>query len=138
MARILIVEDEVITAMDIREMVRAFGYASFGPVRTGNEAIATTLSLRPDLILMDIVLKGRMTGIEAAKAIRSQIDCHVIFLTGSSDRVNAELAEITEPFGLVLKPIDEEELHTAISKALQQPDARKSLRNKHRFANDHP
>ncbi len=69
-----------------------------------------------------------MTGIEAAEAIRSQVDCHVIFLTGSSDRVNADLADVTKPFGLVLKPIDEEELQAAIAQALKQPSARRPLR----------
>ncbi len=119
--RILIVEDEAITGMDIREMVRIFGYEPHGPVVSGQAAVASALALRPDLILMDIMLKGPMNGIHAARAIRAQYRCPVIYLTGSSDQIRADLAQVAEPFGLVLKPIGEQELHAAIKMALH-PD----------------
>ncbi len=121
--RILIVEDEAITGLNIREMVRIFGYEPHGPVVSGQAAIVSALALRPDLILMDIILKGPINGIQAAQAIRTQYRCPVIYLTGSSDRIRADLAQLTEPFSLVLKPIDEQELHTAIKTALH-PDER--------------
>jgi len=117
--RILIVEDEAITGMDISEMVRIFGYKPHGPVATGKAAVESALALRPEVILMDIMLKGPMTGIQAAEAIRAQYRCSVIYLTGSSDQIKADLAQLTESFGLVLKPIDEEELHRAIKTALR-------------------
>jgi len=116
--RILIVEDEVITGMDVRGMLRIFGYEPYGPVATGKAAVESALALRPDVILMDVTLKGPMNGIQAAEAIRSQYRCPVIYLTGSSDQVGAASAKLTEPFGLVLKPIDEDELHRAIETAL--------------------
>jgi len=120
--RILIVEDEAITGMDVREMVRIFGYEPHGPVVTGKAAVTSALALRPDVILMDIMLKGPMNGIQAAEVIRDAYRCPVIYLTGSSDQVRADLAKLTEPFGLVLKPIDEEELHIAIEAALHSDE----------------
>jgi len=116
--RILIVEDEAITGMDIREMLRMFGYEPYGPFATGKAAVECALALRPDVILMDIILKGPMNGIQAAEAIRAQYRRPVIYLTGSSDQVGADLAQLTEPFGLLLKPIDEEDLRTTIETAL--------------------
>jgi two-component system, response regulator PdtaR len=116
--RILIVEDEAITGMTIREMVRMFGYEPHGPVVSGQAAVTSALALRPDVILMDIMLKGPMNGIQAARAIRAQYCCPVIYLTGSSDQVRADLVQLTELFDLVLKPIGEQELHAAIKTAL--------------------
>ncbi len=117
--RILIVEDEAITGLDIRQMVQEFGYQAYGPVISGRAAIASALALRPDLILMDIVLKGPMNGIEAAEAIRLQYRCPVIYLTGSSDQIRTNLGRAAESSGIVLKPINERELHKAIKKALE-------------------
>ena len=119
--RILIVEDEAITALVISQMLMGFGYEPHGPIVSGKAAIAGALTLRPDVILMDIILKGPINGIQAAEAIRSQFRCPVIYVTGSSDQVGADLATVTEPFGLVLKPINEQELHIAIEKALHGP-----------------
>jgi len=118
--RILIVEDEAITAMDICEMVQEFGYEPCGPVATGKAAVASALALRPDAILMDMTLKGRMNGMQAAEAIRAHHRCPIIYLTGSSDQFRADAAESTEPFAVVLKPINEEELHAAIETALHR------------------
>ncbi len=118
--RILIVEDEAITGMDIRGMVQELGYEAHGPVITGRAAIASALALRPDVILMDIILKGPMNGIEAAEVIRNQYRCPVIYLTGSSDQIRANLTTAAEPWSMVLKPINERELHTAIDKALEE------------------
>ena len=118
--RILIVEDETITSLDIRQRLLEFGYEPLGPVASGDEAVASALSLHPDIVLMDIILKGSMTGIQAAEAIRAQSRCPVIYVTGNSDRLTVDSANVTQPFGLVLKPIDERELHAAIEKALQR------------------
>lgn len=120
--RILIVEDEKITSMDIRQMLVDFGYRPLGPVASGDDAVASALSLRPDVVLMDIILKGSMNGIQAAEAIRAQSRCPVIFVTGNSDKLTVDSANATQPFGLVLKPIDEHELHAAIEKALHRPE----------------
>ena len=103
-------------------MLQGFGYEPHGPVATGRAAVESALALRPEVILMDVTLRGPMNGIQA-EAVRAQYDCPVIYLTGSSDRVRADTANLTEPFGLVIKPIDEEELHRAIKTTLRLHEA---------------
>jgi DNA-binding NarL/FixJ family response regulator len=117
---ILIVEDEKITGMDIRQMVREFGYEPIGPVASGEDAVTVALALRPHVILMDILLKGRMDGIQAAEAIRSKYSCPVIYVTAHSDQTTLDRARVMEPSGWILKPVDEEELHKAIERALYE------------------
>ena len=85
--------------MDIRQTVREFGYESVGPVASGQDAVAVALALRPDVILMDIVLKGPMDGIQAAEAIRSKYSCPVIYVTAHSDQPTLDRAKPTEPSG---------------------------------------
>jgi len=116
--RILIVEDQKITGMDIRKTVQELGYEPIGPVASGEEAVAVALAIRPDVILMDIILKGRMDGIQAALAIRSECSCPVIYVTAHADQTTLDRAKATAPSGWILKPIDEGELHNAIERAL--------------------
>jgi len=118
--RILIVEDEGITALDIRQTVQQFGYEPVGLVAYGKDAIKHALTLRPDLILMDILLKGPIDGIEAAAAIRSQCVCPVIYLTARADQSTIDRAKATEPAGYLRKPINDRELHVAIELALRR------------------
>ena len=126
--RILIVEDEHITGMDIRQMVKELGYEPIGPIAYGKDAVASVLADCPDVVLMDILLKGAMNGIQAARDIRSTCRCPVIYVTAQSDRSILDLAEVTEPSGWVLKPIDEQELHTAIERALDRRRIGEQLR----------
>lgn len=116
--RILIVGDEKITGMDIRQTLREFGYVPIGPVASGEDAVAVALAIRPDVILMDIFLKGRMDGIQAAEAIRSKYSCPVIYVTAHADQITCDRAKVTEPSGWILKPINEGELHKAIERGL--------------------
>jgi len=116
--RILIVEDEYITGMDIRKTVQELGYEPVGPVASGKDAVASALAIRPNVILMDIILKGRMDGIQAALAIRSECSCPVIYVTAHADQITRDRAKATVPSGWVLKPIDEGELYEAIERAL--------------------
>jgi CheY-like chemotaxis protein len=125
---ILVVEDERITGMDIRQTVREFGYESVGPVASGQDAVAVALALRPDVVLMDIALKGPMDGIQAAEAIRSKYCCPVIYVTAHSDQTTLDRAKLTEPSGWILKPVDEEELHKAIERALYEHRIEKQSR----------
>ena len=126
--RILIVEDESITALDIRQMVQQLGYEPVGLVACGKDAIEQALTLRPDVILMDILLKGPMDGIQAAIAIRSQHPCPVIYLTAHADQSTIDRAELTEPAGYVLKPVCEWELQAAIELALRRDRMKEPLR----------
>ena len=117
-ARIMIVEDESIVAEDMKTMLEGFGYAVPAIVFSGEEAVRKALDIRPDLVLMDIVLKGTMSGMEAVERIRAQADLPVVYVTAYADENTVRRAKITEPFGYILKPFDGRELQTAIEIAL--------------------
>ncbi len=116
--RIMIVEDEWITAEDIRMSLQSLGYTITSMVTSGEEAIKNAEKDRPDLVLMDIMLKGEMDGIEAASQIRSSYDIPIIYLTAYADEKILERARITEPFGYIVKPFVNEDLKIAIEIAL--------------------
>ncbi|MBU6428607.1 MAG: response regulator, partial [Cyanobacteria bacterium REEB65] len=113
----LIVEDEGIVALGIRQSLEGLGYDVVGSAATGEAAIQLARSARPDLVLMDIMLPGQMDGIAAADAIRNEFDLPVIFLTAYSDKQTLERAKATEPYGYVVKPFDPHELQIAIEVA---------------------
>jgi PAS domain S-box-containing protein len=117
-ARILIVEDETIIAMEIVSQLQSLGYEVISIVDTGEKAIQKAEEDKPDLILMDIRIKGEMDGIEAAEIIRSQFGIPVIFSTAYLDQERIERAKITMPFGYVLKPIQERDLKVTLEMAL--------------------
>ena len=120
-ATILVVEDERITAEDIRAGLEFAGYKVPVICSTGEDAVRQAGRLEPDLVLMDIKLEGEMDGIEAAAQIRKSYDIPVIYLTAYSDEKTVERAKLTEPSGFLVKgqgmlskPFDENELHAAI------------------------
>lgn len=121
-AKILVVEDERITAEDIKDGLISLGYKVPGVVYSGEDAVIKAGELRPDLVLMDIRLEGEMDGIEAAEEIKKHYDIPVIYLTAYSDESTLERAKKTEPSGYVLKepsgfihkPFEESELHSVI------------------------
>jgi signal transduction histidine kinase/AmiR/NasT family two-component response regulator len=117
-ARIVIVEDEAIVARDIEQSLRGFGYAVVGVVDTGTEALRLCAEKNPNLVLMDIRLRGDPDGIEAAREIRERFDVPVVFLTAHADEATLDRAREVAPFGYVLKPFVERELHVAIMMAL--------------------
>lgn len=134
-ASILVVEDESIVAMDIQSMLELLGYAVPGVVSTGMEAIQKTAELRPDLVLMDIRLRGDMDGIEAAGQIRTRFHVPIIYLTAYADDEAVQRARLTEPFGYILKPFEEKELHVTIEMALYKSRMERALReSEQRFA----
>lgn len=102
--RILIVEDDRITAIDLRSLLEKAGYTVVGNVSTGEEALVKVKSLHPDLIFMDIRLQGKMDGIEAARAIQSQFSIPVIYLTAYVDKEILERVKITNPLAYITKP----------------------------------
>jgi PAS domain S-box-containing protein len=118
--QILIVEDESVIAADIKDCLEHLGYGVPAIVASGEEAVATATSLLPDLVLMDIRLKGVMDGIQAAEQIWQSLHIPVVYSTGHSDRSTMERAKATGPFGYVLKPAEEQELYVAIETALQR------------------
>lgn len=102
--RILVVEDELIVAMNIESKLQELGYEVIDVVDNGKDAIDRALETKPDLILMDIVLKGEMDGIEVVRRINSTMDVPVIYLTAYSDDEVIQRAKRTEPYGYILKP----------------------------------
>jgi CheY-like chemotaxis protein len=118
--RILVVEDEHIVAMGIKKMVKSLGYTVTGVASSGEDAISKAESTFPDVVLMDIMLKGDMDGVEAAGEIKKRFDVPVVYLTAYSDNKILERAKKTEPFGYIVKPFDEKDLHSSIEIALHR------------------
>jgi len=117
-ARVLVVEDESVVAKDIQWSLKSLGYNICGWAASGEEALEKVETLKPDLVLMDIVLKGGVDGVEAAERIRTNMDIPVVYLTAYADEHTLQRAKVTEPFGYILKPFEERELHTTIEVAL--------------------
>ncbi|OQA01486.1 MAG: putative transcriptional regulatory protein pdtaR [Bacteroidetes bacterium ADurb.Bin408] len=116
--KILVVEDENIVAKDIQNSLTKLGYKVSGVVNSGEKAIAEVDESRPDLVLMDIMLKGKIDGIDTAKILRERYDIPVIFLTAYADENTLEKAKISEPYGYIIKPFKEKELQTTIEMAV--------------------
>jgi len=115
---ILVVEDESIVSKDIQMSLKRLGYNICGAAATGEEAVDIARESSPDLILMDIMLKGKLNGIETAHIIRESIDTPIIYLTAYADDSTLSKAKITEPYGYIIKPFQEIDLHTSIEMAL--------------------
>ena len=126
--QILVVEDERIVAADIKLSVQRLGYDVCGIAFSGEEATKKAEEMKPDLVLMDIVLEGEMDGIEAASAIRSRFAIPVVYLTAYADKKTLERAKITEPFGYIIKPFEERELNSIIEIALYKHTMDKKLK----------
>ena len=116
--KILVVEDEFITASDIRAALEGMGFEVVGTEDTGEGAVRVAQEQKPDVVLMDIILKGEMNGITAAGIIRQKYDIPVIYLTGQSDDATINRALESEPFGYIVKPFNEQNLKISITMAL--------------------
>ena len=116
--RILIVEDERITAEDLEEVLKDLGYQVSAVVSSGEEALREAERNRPDLVLMDIRIKGEMDGTEAARLLRERFDVPVVYLTAHADRDTLERAKQSRPLGYIVKPFHEAELHASVEMAL--------------------
>lgn len=125
--RILVVEDETIVAMELQARLQALGYDVVGTAASGEDAIEKTGALHPDLVMMDIVIQGEMDGIETAGIIGERFDIPVVYLTAHSDDETLRRAKVTGPYGYVLKPFQERELHITIEVALHNYRIRKAL-----------
>jgi PAS domain S-box-containing protein len=126
--RILIVEDEQVVALDLQASLEKLGYAVAAQVATGEAAIEKAGALLPDLVLMDIQLAGKLDGTEAAEQISSRFDLPVIFLTAFADEATLRRARVSGPFGYILKPFEERELHSNIEMALHKHHLERQLR----------
>lgn len=115
---ILVVEDEAIVSKDIQQSLKKLGYNIVGASATGERAIELANEYKPDLVLMDIMLKGDMSGIDTAEKIKETLNIPVIYLTAYADENTLSKAKVTEPYGYIIKPFKEIDLHTSIEMAL--------------------
>lgn len=115
---ILVVEDESIVSKDIQHSLKKLGYNVVGAASTGEKALELARTEHPDIVLMDIMLKGDMNGIETAEIIRQELAIPVVFLTAYADESTLSKAKVTEPYGYIIKPFKEIDLHTSIEMAI--------------------
>ncbi len=116
----MIVEDEFILAMSMKSDLSGMGYEICELVKSGEDAIKNAEQERPDVVLMDIILEGKMNGIEAAGEICSRHGIPIIFVTGCEDKGTKELAENIGPVAYFIKPVEAEDLKLAIERVLQR------------------
>ncbi len=128
--KVMIVEDNYVVSRDIQEMLHELGYGVSSMTDTGTEAVQLAGKSHPDIILMDIKLKGNMDGIEASKLIHEYYNIPVIYITGYADDYTLQRAKTTEPSGYILKPIKKEDLHTTIEMALYKHKVEGFLRGR--------
>ncbi len=117
-ARVMIVEDEVIIGMDLKMQLESFGYEVPSLVASGEAALSLVKEESPDIVLMDIVLKGSMDGIECAEKMRSDYDIPIIFTTAYADRERLNKVKFVLPFGYLIKPYNERNLQVTMEMAL--------------------
>jgi two-component system response regulator LytT len=130
---ILVVEDESIVAKDIQHSLKKLGYTVVGICSNGEDAIKTAEELKPDLVLMDIMLKGDMSGIEAASYIREKFNIPIIYLTAYADESTLSKAKVSEPYGYIIKPFKEIDLHTSIEMAVYKHEKESDVKKERDF-----
>jgi len=131
--KILIVEDEIIVAEDIKDSLEELGYIITAIADSGEQAIQEATITQPDLVLMDIRLKGKIDGIQASETIWNNFKIPIVYLTANSDISTIKRAKNTEPFGYVTKPFRERELHAAIEIALHRHQLEKKLKEREQW-----
>jgi len=124
--KILIVEDEIIVAMALEQKLLDLEYVIVDSVSTGEDAVKCAKQLKPDLILMDITLKGKMNGIEAAKQIKDNLDIPIIYLTAYSYSEVVKYVPLIEPYEYLVKPFKKSELNNYIKMSLSNHRAKKA------------
>jgi len=116
----MVVEDEGVVSIDIQNMLRNAGYEIAAVAFRGEDAVKKAAESNPDLVLMDIGLKGELDGIEAARKIRDNLQIPVVFLTGFADDATMTRAQEINPSGFIIKPISEEELKNTLDEILKK------------------
>jgi CheY-like chemotaxis protein len=116
--RALIVEDEALIAEELRERLSGIGFSVIAAVDNADESIAIATRERPDLVLMDIRLKGEKDGVQAAEEILQRVDASIVYLTAHSDRITVERARRTDHDGFILKPFHRREPQSTIEVAM--------------------
>jgi PAS domain S-box-containing protein len=132
-ARIMIVEDEAIVALDIKQRLEHLGYSVPAVVSSGEAALQEAIQTEPDLVLMDIRLKGELSGVDAAGQISTRLQIPVIYLTAHADEATVQEAKATNPFGYLLKPLKNRELQVAIEMTLHRHAMERNLREREQW-----
>jgi len=125
--KVFVVEDEAIVSKDIQNSLIKLGYDVIGFSSSGEKAIELLQDNSADIVLMDIMLKGEMDGIETAEIVKSDFNLPVIYLTAYADENTLSKAKITEPYGFILKPFKEVDLHTSIEMAIYKHKKEKEV-----------
>ena len=133
MNRIMLVDDEAIITMQLEKRLASMGYEVVGIASSGEQSLQLARELKPDLVLMDIVMPGDVDGIEAASRIRSELDIPIVFLTAFADETYLERAKGADPFGYLVKPFHEKEVHASIEVALHRGMIEKRFRDRERL-----
>ena len=126
--RIMVVDDEAVIALRLQQRLTSMGFDVTGVAYSGEEAVETARDLRPDLILMDIMIPGKLDGIAAAKIVKAELDIPVVFLTAHSEDKIIERAKQAEPYGYILKPFQDRELKATVEIALYKKDMEQRLK----------
>lgn len=132
-ASVVVVEDERIVAKDIQQTLRGLGYDAFAVASSATEVLALVAERRPDVILMDIRIRGSRDGIDVAHELREKFNLPVIYLTAHADEGTLERARRTAPHGYLLKPVKSSELRIAIEIALYKEVADRQIRERDRW-----
>jgi PAS domain S-box-containing protein len=127
--KVLVVEDENLIAMDLQRRLEGLGYSVTGTAGTGEAAMRLARATHPDIVLMDIVLRGPIDGIELSARMRSELDIPVVYVTAHSDEKTVSRAKATGPYGYVTKPVDDRQLQIVIEMAVYKHSSEKALRD---------
>jgi CheY-like chemotaxis protein len=130
---ILIVEDERIVAKDLQQTLAGMGYDAFAIASSADEALARASARCPDVVLMDIRIKGQRDGVEAAEILRARFGVPVVYLTAHADDATIERATRSEPYGYLLKPVKAAELRSAIEVSIYRHAMEKRLREREKW-----
>jgi PAS domain S-box-containing protein/putative nucleotidyltransferase with HDIG domain len=131
--KVLVVEDEIIVARDVCNMLQSLGYKAISVASSSEEAIKTAKKKSPHIVLMDIMLEGKMNGVEAADFIYTQLNIPIVYLTSYADENTIQKAKKTEPFGYLLKPFEERDLQTTIEIALYKFSMERKLKRREKW-----
>lgn len=124
---ILVVEDDPLVGLDVAQALKGFGYEVIGPMVSGEEVLKAAAGISPDLVLMDVNLKGKLDGVETAGQLPPHIKAPVVFLTADTDEQTLQRAMLTRPYGYLIKPFDPIELRSTIEVSLQRFEAGRGL-----------
>lgn len=126
-AKILVVEDEGIVAFNLQQRLQQLGYEVIGPAESDADSLALVARERPDLVLMDIHIKGELDGIDLAGLLGRKFQLPIVYLTAYSEDATLERARHTRPYGYLIKPFSERELHATVQMALERHEVQQAL-----------